>query len=172
MEQENLSDAHTKSVYILAIILALGFLYMLYDNIGTLSNDGQDGKNFTSASMVVKVENTLAVDGVLSAPKGFPQDIPLESQKITDSAVTLYPHEHLKQLSLSYQSVKSMDQKYTEYVGFMRQAGYEIEKEQKLSTKGTISGKKEEAMLSVILEKGSGVGTLVQILYIEPKVEN
>jgi hypothetical protein len=153
---------HTKLVSfltVLVLIVVAGYV---------LSSNGykDSGRaNSFDQSLIVTVENTPMVDGVLPVPEGFPQDIPIEESEIIESATTRHPRENLRQLSVAYKSSESIMEKYAEYKEYMLQASFQIEEESETSPV-VISGEKLGSKLSVTLNNSEGY-TLVQLSYIE-----
>ena len=158
---------HHKAISLVVIILMFTVGYMLLKTSTLSSKKESISNNLTEASMRVTVENTMATGGVLSAPQGFPQDIPYENHDISDSSVTHYQYEHLKQLTLNYYSSTSVLQKYAEYLNYMTQSGYEITRQEESPISSLISGNKAGVTLSVDISENTGTTTLVKISYTE-----
>ncbi|MDP3763951.1 MAG: hypothetical protein Q8Q92_04970 [bacterium] len=155
--EEQSQNIKTISAVMILLILGVGFvLFGKYRNSNGNTND---------KSAIVMVENTLMTGGVLLAPAGFPQEIPLEGGEILESATTQYPEQNTKQLSVSYQSSKTITQKYAEYRDYMTASGYQITKEGAGSPAKIIFGTKNNADLSVVVSSSEG-GTLVQLSYL------
>ena len=150
---------------VIIIILILGLSYVLYTNYKPAVERSPMSDNTKDTSEVVMVENTPMVNGVLSAPTGFPQEIPLESGAIIESATTKYPGGIATQLSASYKSSKTLAQKYTEYKNYMTAAGYQITESGNGSTLKAIFGTDSNVNLSVVISSSID-GTLVQISYL------
>ena len=152
---------------IIVILLVLGIGYILFARYSVPREENEEVASDLSndqGSMVV-VENTPLVNGVLSVPAGFPQDIPLEKADIIESATTDYPDQNAKQLSVSYKSSKTIAQKYSEYKTYMTQAGYSLTEGGTNTPVRAIFGSKVGANLSVAISS-SGGKTLVQISYL------
>lgn len=150
------TGTNTKIIPTVAIILlVLGASYIFYEKYSP-SNDG---------SGVVMVKNTPVVNGVLRVPEGFPQDIPLDGEKIIESATTQYPDQDTQQLSVSYQSSGTIAQKYAEYRAYLNQAGYSVTEGETNSLTRSIAGTKEDTVLSVAISNVDGK-TLVQLSYL------
>jgi hypothetical protein len=166
------SSQNTRTALIAIIILIV--LVAGYVSFGK-HRSSQEGL-FVSPSdddspAIVVVENAIMTNGVLPVPTGFPQDIPIEKEVILESAVTHYPEQNAEQLSLSYQSSKTIAQKYTEYINYIRQAGYDITEEDTSSPMKSIFGIREDANLSVAISRSEGQ-TLVQLSYLLKSVSN
>ncbi|MDP2641952.1 MAG: hypothetical protein Q8P21_01510 [bacterium] len=152
---------------IIIIVLILGAGYLL---LGKYRAPGEVNQQAPTDSgnqelMVVAVENTPMVRGVLSTPARFPTDIPLEKEKILESATTRYPDQNAQQLSASYQSSKTITEKYAEYKNYMTGSGYQITESPVDASVRAIFGVKEDANLTVAISS-SGGGTLVQLSYL------
>lgn len=163
-------SSNTKPVRtILIAILIIGVIYFLFSDRISLKNKNKSeiSSNTAEASMVM-VENTIAKNGVLSPPKGFPQDIPFEDAEIVESAVTNHPQNKIRQFSLNYLSVNTPAQKYREYVEFMDQNNFAIIQEGTNSKQRFVSGIKGNTALIISISNDKQNKTLVQISYIEP----
>src|SRR3989344_4196668 len=123
------------------------------------------GGDVDKKPMVSVVEKTPMSNGVLPAPKGLPQGIPLEGGKILESATTQYPGQNARQLSASYRSSKTVSQKYTEYKNYLLSAGYKITEGSLTAPVRAIFGTKADANLSVAISRSDGT-TLVQLSYL------
>lgn len=151
---------------IIAILLVLGAGYALFRGYGVPTKEisPASAENNNGFGMVT-VENTPLVGGVLVAPPGFPQDIPIETGKILDSATTRYPEQNAEQLSVSYQSLKTVAQKFAEYKDYMNRAGYSVTEGDAGAPTRTLFGAKDKAGLSVTITS-SGGKTVVQLSYL------
>ena len=166
MEQSEQSQ-NTKIISaVVVIFLILGIGYVLFGKyrapgeVNRQASDDSDDQEF-----IVMVENTPMVNGTLSVPAGFPQDIPIEIGGVLESATTHYPAQDAEQLSVSYQSSRTIAQKYGEYKNYMTASGYQITEGDVSSQVRAIFGTKENVNLSVVissLEKR----TLVQLSYL------
>ena len=123
------------------------------------------GDRTNKLSAVVMVENTPMVDGVLPIPRGFPLELSPERAEIVESATTYYPHQQAKQLSVSYLSSDTMQEKYNEYRSYMLQAGYNLTEGGKSSDTRTLSGDKGSSTLSITISNTDGK-TLVELSYL------
>lgn len=154
---------------ILTVVIALSVLgigYALFEiYLATNQKESPAPSAGGDTSAIVVVENTPTAGGVLPAPAGFPQDIPLEKDKITESATTRYPNQDARQLSVSYRSSRTTVQKYAEYKSYMQQAGYAVTEGPASAPVRAIFGVKAGANLSVAISS-SAAGTLVQISYL------
>ncbi len=152
---------------IIAILLILGVGYILIGkyNVPAKNIPQTSVDNTSNQEPAVIVENTPKVDGILSAPAGFPKDIPLENGAVLESATTRYPDQEAQQLSVSYRSSRTVAQKYAEYKAYMTQAGYEITEGATNAPVRAIFGTKSNANLSVAISSSKSV-TLVQLSYL------
>lgn len=165
----------TKTIYSLIIILLIlgaGYLFFSqYDAYKQPIPTEAPGDAMDETESVI-VMNTPLVNGVLTIPKDFPQDIPVESESILESATTRYPGQNALLLSLSYESSQTIAQKYAEYKNYMQLAGYEITEEDiNVLAKG-IFGVKEDIKLSVVVSASGNetletLETLVEIGYLK-----
>ena len=150
---------------VVLLVLGVGYILLAKFNVprkdnGEISNDGNGDQG-----LVEMVENAPVVDGVISVPAGFPQDIPIEKAGIIESNTTNYPDQNAKQLSLSYKSSKTITQKYAEYKTYLVQAGYNLTEGGANTPVRAIFGTKADANLSVAISS-SGGKTLVQLSYL------
>ncbi|MDP3874954.1 MAG: hypothetical protein Q8Q22_00320 [bacterium] len=157
---------------VIIILLVLGAGYVLFAKYRTSDNQGNQPISGPSTSLgasdqpaIVMVENTPMINGTLSLPAGFPEDIPLEGGSLIESATTQYPRENARQLSVSYLSSRTMTQKYVEYRDYMKQAGYQIVEGSASSPIKSIFGTKKDANLSVAISSAGGQ-SLVQLSYL------
>ena len=158
---------HTKTIFaIIAIILILvaGY-FLLIKNKGSLSTKLPGSSGQETKPMKVIVENTPVVNGSLSAPRGFPQEIPFEQKGLIESAITHFPEQGAQQFSLSYNRSKSVATKYAEYKKYMQKASYKITEGNSNTSTKAIYGVKADANLSVVISNVSGK-TLVQLSYL------
>lgn len=157
---------------IVIILLVLGAGYVLFAKYRPSLNQGNlpISGSVDDKLATVMVKNTPMVNGVIPAPRDFPPDIPLESGNLTESATTEFPGESAQQLSVSYQSSRTIAQKYAEYRNYMTASGYQITEGDINSPIRTILGAKESANLSVIISSAEG-STLVQLSYLLKSVQ-
>ena len=149
-------------VVVIVVILALYFIGKKYTP--PISEVVDLGETESDKLMVV-VENTQLVNGVLPPPLGFPTDIPVEEPGILESATTDYPEQGAKQLSLSFTSAKTVAEKYAEYKSYLQRSGYKITETPVSSPVRALFGVKDVANLSVALSRKDGQ-TLVQLSYL------
>ena len=171
MEQEQPQQIKTIST-VVVILLALGAGYVLFAKYRPFLSQANlpTSESTNDQSATVMVKNTPMVNGTILAPRGFPPDIPLESSNLTESATTEFPGENVRQLSVSYQSSKTVAEKYAEYRNYMTASGYQITEGDTSSPIRTILGTKESANLSVIISRAEG-RTLVQLSYLLKSVQ-
>src|SRR3989344_6635915 len=101
------------AVIIILLVLGAGFLlflkYRAFPNpANLLMTNPSTSLGASDEQRTVVVENTSLINGTLSLPAGFPQDIPLEKGNLIKSATTYYPEQNVRQLSISYQSSKTV----------------------------------------------------------------
>jgi len=155
----------TVSAIIIVLIILVG-AYLLFAKYGVPGGVNQEESlNGNQEPMVVEVIETPVVNGTLSTPTGFPQDIPIENGNITESTTTNYPEQNAQQLSLSYQSSQSVDSIYTAYMNYMSQAGYEITEGDASLPVRALFGTTADANLTVAISSMEDQ-TLVQISYL------
>ncbi len=155
----------SSAIIVIVLILVAGYL-----SLGKFRAPGGVDQQLPARSnnqepMIVVVENTPTVNGILPAPVGFPQVIPLERERILESATTEYPDQNARQLSVSYLSSRTIAQKYAEYKNYITASGYQITEGDASSPVRAIFGTKESANLSVVISRAEGK-TLVQISYL------
>ncbi|MDO8424027.1 MAG: hypothetical protein Q7S54_00260 [bacterium] len=152
-------SASNKTLLALALVLLIAAGgYWLYQKYGL--PEGLWGEK----SMVVEVASTPATNGVIPMPAGFPQGIPFEGI-ITESATTRYPEQNATQLSVSFQTPKTIDEKYAEYKAYLSQAGYIVTEGEPNAPAKSLFGTKMDANLSVVVSSPDGI-TLVQLSYL------
>ena len=151
------------AVVVVILILSIGYLVATkYDAKKNL----QDGdKASETEPLDVVVAHTERVNGVLPVPPGFPADIPVEKTDVVESATTDYPTLGAKQLSLNYQTSKTVAAKLAEYRDYMKKMGYTITEGNSASPVKALFGVKDDANLSVVISSHEGK-TLVQIAYL------
>src|SRR3989344_4707394 len=158
-------SSNTKVILAAVIILVvLGVGYVWFGN-RVPGGVGQESSGNGDQETMVVVENTPMVNGILDVPKGFPQDIPVETSGILESSTTHYPEQNAQQWSVSYQSSKTVAQKYTEYKTYLTQAGYNLTEGDINSPVRTIFATKGGTNLSVAISSAEG-GALVQLSYL------
>ena len=166
MEQSQ--DANTKIISaVLVIVLVFGIGYILLGKYSVPEKADEEvvgGISEDQEPMVV-VENTPMINGAISVPAGFPEDIPIEKVGITESSTTAYPDQGAEQLSVSYKSSKTITQKYAEYKTYMSKSGYTLTEGGANTPVRAIFGTKADANLSVAISS-SGGKTLVQLSYL------
>ncbi|MDP2642040.1 MAG: hypothetical protein Q8P21_01995 [bacterium] len=166
-QQQIQQPRHAKivpAIVIVLLIVAIGYVF-LKTSQSPANTPSLESGNATSQSGMVVVENTPAVNGAIPVPEGFPQSIPLEEGEIVESATTHYPDQNVRQLSLSYRSSKTMNQKYAEYKEYLNRTGYEIKEADANSPVKALFGTGRESNLSVVISN-SGDSTLVQLSYL------
>lgn len=151
------------AVIVIVLILVAG--YFLFGKNRSPEGVNQQVTGGNDQEPMVVVEKTPLVNGVLSIPTGFPEDIPIERSGILESATTQYPDQNAKQLSVSYRSSRTVTQKYAEYKNYISRAGYDVTEGDASSAVRSIFGTKEGANLSVVITSSRG-RTLVQLSYL------
>lgn len=148
---------------VLAIVLLVALGYILFNKYG--AKNGQVPQEDNTALMEVVVEHTPRTNGVLPVPTEFPQDIPVEKTSIVESATSVFSDLNARQLTVSYQSKKTVGEKYTEYKNYMTEAGYTLSEGGTGANLKSVFGTKENINLTVVISKAE-VGSLVQIAYL------
>ena len=160
MEQQEQTKTLT-AISILLVVIALGYLiFIKYDK-----NEESPDNNLNTNAEQITEEHTSTVNGILLAPKDFPESIPFEGGNVTESVTTVYPDQKIRQLTASYLSSKTVSQKYAEYKDYMTKAGYEVEEGDPNASVRGIFGTSENANLSVVISVRDGK-TLVQLAYV------
>jgi hypothetical protein len=137
----------------------------------SLNGDKQTVKTVekTPAGEVNEIEVTktdITQNGTTNLPVGFPSDIPVEANNLTESFRAAYQSRGIVQYSVSYTSLKTRDSLWDAYSSYMNGAGYAVDKTGTSKSLGQISGTKNGDSLSVVLSNHGGL-TLVQINYVE-----
>ena len=151
-------------VIVILLVLVAGYVLFGKYRASNQANLPVSGDTDDESAMVV-VENTPMVNGTLSVPTNFPQEIPIERGEILESALTRYPEQNAQQLSVSYRSLRTVAQKYAEYKSYLNQAGYDITEGGANAPVRAIFGTKEAANLSVFISRADN-RTLVQLSYL------
>ena len=147
----------TLIIVILILIIGLGYVFFKGFN-GSLSN-------VDNTPETAVIENTPLVDGALPPPAGLPTDLPLETGAVVESVTTNYPDLNARQLSVSYESSKTVEQKYNEYKDYMTTADYTVTEGDSSAPVRAVFGVKDNANLSVVISSSDGK-TLVQVAYL------
>lgn len=162
-EQKGPDKKTILAVVVVLLVLALAYLVATKYDSKKVMEDAEKAKETEPLDVVVSY--TERVNGVLPTPPGFPTDIPVEKTDVVESAVTDYPTLGAKQLSLNYQTSKTVAAKLAEYRDYMKKTGYTITESNPASPVKALFGTKEEANLSVVISSYNGK-TLVQIAYL------
>jgi hypothetical protein len=163
MEQPQPIKTVSAIIIVLTILIGAYILFTKYGVPGDLNEEMTENGN--QEPMVVEVSDTPMVNGALSAPAGFPQDIPIENNNITESTTTNYPEQNAQQLSLSYQSSQSIESIYTAYMSYLTQSDYEIMEGEADSSVRALFGTRADANLTVAISN-TGSQRLVQVSYL------
>jgi len=154
----------TKQIIIAIVVLAAIAAGLIY---GKAFLDKREADKKAQEPMKAEVAYTPLENNAVVAPKGLPSDLPIEKGSIIESATTNYPDQNATQLSISYESAKSLDLKYAEYKSYMEKAGYKVSEGEGTNPR-SIFGSKEGANLSVVISTRES-GSLVQIAYLNLK---
>lgn len=154
MEPQESQKAKTLTI-IVVIVLVLGVGFLLINGLSKVDNTPE----------VVEIDNTEPINGVSQAPEGFPADIPIEQSNILESVTTNYPELGARQLSLTYESSQTVDEKYAEYKNYLTNAGYIVTEGDASSPVKAVFGTNDTANLSVVISS-YGEKTRVQIAYL------
>jgi len=161
MEQsQNIKTIST--IVVIVLVLGVGYLFLGKSNAPGKINSRVSSDNNGQKPMDVVVEKASVVNGTLSVPAGFPQDIPLERGGVLDGATTQYPGKNAKQFSISYKSSKTVTEKYTEYKNYMTKAGYSVTEGGANYPVRSLFGTSNDINLSVAISKSDGK-TLIQL---------
>ena len=167
---ENIKN--NKILPIIFVLLIIGGLYVLYVWMSGVDKTipVDEPASSTNQSDIVTVKNTPLVRGSLTTPPGFPEDIPIEAGQILESATTNYPNSKIEQLSLSYHSSKTVNQKFDDYKKYMQLKGYQITDSSASSPTKALFGTTVDTNLSVAISNSEGK-TLVQLSYLLKAVQ-
>lgn len=166
MEQPQQSQNTKIILAIVTIVLILGLGYVLLGKYRAPREANQQASRADEArQFAVVVENTPITNGTVIAPEGFPEEIPIETSGILESATTRYPAQNAKQLSINYNSTKTIAQKYAEYKNYMTKAGYNMTEGDANTPVRALFGTKRNANLSVVVSRIEDK-TLVQLSYL------
>lgn len=117
------------------------------NNEGTINRDGER----------ITVEDSTALGlNLFELPAGLPQEIPLEASTVFESYKTVYHDRGVDQYTVSYTSTSSVDDKWLEYEGFLKSAGYSLIAESTNRQNGTIYGIMGNTGLLVTITEENG----------------
>ncbi len=149
----------TKTLLIIAgviVIVLAGYVWYSNSKIETIVDWAQPNPPTATdlkprSDVSVKQAETNDIGSSFKLPAGFPTTIPVEQKSITESYSAYYQANKATQYTVSYESLKSVSEKWDEYNTFMTQNGYTIPKETSIKSKGLISGTKDKDNLSVVI---------------------
>lgn len=171
MEQsQNINTKIISAIVVILLVLGVGYILLGKDRVPEGINQQVPVGNGNKKPVVV-VENSPMVNGMLSVPAGFPQDVPLEKGSVLESTTIHYPEQNAEQLHVSYQSSRTVAQKFAEYRDYMTTSGYKVTESGSSTSGGVISGTKGGTNLSVVINSSEG-GTLVKLSYLITLLSN
>jgi hypothetical protein len=172
----NPSGSKSVTPIILAFVVLLiigGYMYIMWHNNPSVLTPSTTTSLTTPTTP--KVEPTLVTRTDLQnaktdadkLPVGFPKDIPVEYKNISESVSILYPAKLATLDSVSYTSLKSPKEKYTEYVSFLSVAQNKFSVLKKTPTTATsttamLQASRFPTEISIVITP-QGTGSLVQI---------
>ncbi len=149
------------------VVLIAGYFAFRYFSSSSAVDMNTSGINGRASDAIV--EGTPTVNGVLTVPVGLPEGLPIEEGNIVESVSTEYIEHNARQINVSYISAKTEAEVYDEYKKYVSENGYEVSEGDPSSAVRSITGKKENANLSVTVSTQEE-GTLIQISYLMKKV--
>lgn len=123
----------------------------------------------TSDGNVTSVEVTktdIAGGSTSNLPAGFPNNIPVETNNLTESFRAAYKSRNIVQYSVSYTSARSRDALWDTYSEFFNSSGYTVDKTGTSRSLGQLSAALDNDSISVVISGHNGL-SLVQINYVE-----
>ena len=137
----------TVSVLVI-VIAAAGFFGWRYWNEFRMERMERE-----RAETPMNVETTVTPfeDGVLSAPEGFPEEIPVEDENIVQSETSTFADWSAVKRSVMYHSEESIESKHGEYRSFMESSGYSVTETKGENGLVTLTGDKDGENLSVTI---------------------
>ena len=161
-----MEETKQKSKIILALgaLLLFALLYYFINSVYIGKSEDYVATNEDTNNEVI-IQNTAMVGGALPAPSGLPSNLPIENGAIQESVTVTYPTKNAKQLSVSYRTTRSVEEKYAEYKKYFSQEGYSITEGPATSSMRTIFGSKGDLRLSVAISRPDSE-TLVQLAYL------
>lgn len=145
-------------------VLVLTYLYKRgsdYPPANTENNSPQ-GEVEGSGEKVEVTQTNITGGGTSKLPEGFPAGIPVETINIKESYKVDYNDRGVTQYTISYSSMKSIDDVWTIYFDFMNKERYMIDMDATSRSSGQITGFLGNDSLSIVISAQNG-GTLVQM---------
>jgi hypothetical protein len=111
------------------------------------------------------IERFVMTNNVKTLPATFPNDIPVESENISQSTTQEYTNRKITLFSVTYLSTKKSSELFNTYGDFLNKAGYSISTGEQKQTLSEFQATKENNNISIIIIPQSSK-TMVQISYV------
>jgi hypothetical protein len=125
-------------------------------------------QQYTKENVTVAKVDLSKTTGTSKIPSGFPKDIPVETANITDSFTANYPDKGVVQSSVSFTTAKTVSVAVSEYLSYMKKAGYIMNNEVMKTSKNYLLGTLNKSDLSIFVNSNNGK-TQVQMTYLSKK---
>jgi hypothetical protein len=152
-----MNQVNQKIVYLTVLTLViLTALFLIYN---------RSGKQPLNATDAV-IEDSVASEGVLRVPQGFPADIPIEGANLLSALKVFYPDTELTHYSLSYHSNDTLEAKWGQYSGFLTDAGYNLSTPDNSNVGGiNLAGYQDDRSLLINITRDDDQTVVVLNLY-------
>jgi hypothetical protein len=149
---------------VLAIVAVLALVLLGYWAYKQFVAPSSDATMEAGEFMPVKIGENTPVAGRL--PAGFPAEIPVEIEGVTEAYARTYPERGVTQYTVVYKSASSLTEKFSEYESYMESAGYISAEDGSNMSSNFLSGTKDNDDLSVVLSI-DGESTVVNLTYLD-----
>lgn len=149
-------------VIIVAIIVIAGILVFLRSSS---QKPQMQPQKFSSENVNVSKVDLATATGDARLPVGFPTNIPVELNNISESTTLAYPERGATLYSVSYTSAKQPEEIYTEYGDYLKSNKFNIGINTKTAQQMMYQASTSTTSISVVITPHPG-GTMVQIAYV------
>ncbi|MBX4200060.1 hypothetical protein KW790_01180 [Candidatus Parcubacteria bacterium] len=121
----------------------------------------------TPRSDVKVTQSAVGNTGALNIPSGFPEDVPLDADAVTESYKASYTNKNVIQYSISFTSSRSLAAVWQTYKDFLVKSGFSVDPNMTDNkTKTRVGGQKTSDVLTVVLSPVAGK-TYVQLSFLD-----
>jgi hypothetical protein len=146
------------TIIVALIIAALLIVTVRYSKFGM-------AQKFTNEKVRVEKIDIGNSSDTEKLPAGFPADIPVEFNNITDSQTLDYTDKKAKLYSITYVSARQFEELYAEYNRFFATNKYFVRTKTKTADRILFEAMQPEGSLTIIITPQSGK-MMVQIAYL------
>lgn len=154
--------SHKSFFVIVGVIVVLVILYLILSVLGVFKS----GPPYVPVADGVEVTIADKNSATERLPAGFPQDIPVDTDTLTESTQADYTEYSITQYTVGYTSSQSQGALWADYQAFMLQNGYEIDIENTDDTYGVMRGILGPDELNVLIMR-RGNGSHITINYLD-----